>query len=225
MLNVKRQRTIDKFISCMYPLWKDLTKEYDVEGVPFTIITDVHEWKCELDDITLTAEELRGYEMVTVEQPWTDDNGIITDISVGVLMGYPSAMTSIMSYDFDIQMALAHISITMRHEIGHILDYKRFLGHHKKEWNEYATKSEDMINALPALRKNASAKSILNWQLMYYDCLGEKQAYENTGITKKDVVIDFVKANPGMSRRQLGVEDYLTVDEFKQIMLDLKNKK
>lgn len=219
MFNVKERQKLKKFMKDLKNKWEEIYREAGYDNISFSIVNGADEWNSNQDsDVpTCTDEELVDAEMTTLMCPLVDDTGIIVNLKAGVVSSYSSLLQVLVMFDLNLDLAERHAFNTLRHELGHITVGVSYIGRSLQEWSEMTRIMKDDHDNLQKLRSNANPKTTFEYILAVHNQTYEKKADEAAGITDKDVAIDFVLANPGYSRSRLGVEKYLTVEEFKEI--------
>lgn len=227
MIDVGKRRVRTKIRDNVIPvIWSKLLTKHDIEPIPFHVVDSATEWYAlytnefvPTDKRAVTTYDLIDAEMMTVGLPIVNSaTNCIKCISVSAVMSVVSLMEVCSSYEFDIVKITEHLILSMSHEIGHIMDFKSFIGKPITVWNKYCDVSDAEVNALPTLRKNASCKTVFEWHLKYHHTTWEHNADMNVGLTDEEYAIDFAKANPGLSRKKLGIDKYVTEERFQELM-------
>lgn len=215
MESKKQRNSVNSIIKQVHVKWEELCKEYKVSpSCAFYILdaSDIFDY-----NIPAIAKEKFSSTIMTTWGKHIAKNDIIFELHIVVLANYTEIITSFIDYDLDVKLTMNHLENVMRHEIGHVLHYMSYLGESLNEWIKMNEESNDIKDSLPKVRNNASYKSMLEGICAYHSIPMERIADEFAGLTIKTWVTDFVLANPGVSRKKLGVEEYLTEEEFSEV--------
>lgn len=122
----------------------------------------------------------------------TDDH-IIEEIDQTVYMSQQAFYETIIACLMDSATIIDTMKFTIRHEIGHILYNRTFIGKTSKEWYDKIDAYDQDYH--PKLRKNASMKTRLKWLLDYMNNPEEKMANSMVGITEEELIEDFYRTH------------------------------
>lgn len=156
------------------------------------------------EDTELIAESRLYNRMITISDCYSDpksvkfntDDAIIEEIDQRIYFSYQAFYEIIISCLMDRNAALETMKFTLKHEIGHILHNRTYIGKPIGEWyNKNEKYLVDEKSKLLKLRKNASMKSRLEWILLYNKLSEEAYANEQVGITEEDIIMDFYRTN------------------------------
>lgn len=115
-----------------------------------------------------------------------DDHIVISDLSIVIYTDYIDRVLLININSFDAVMRMIDISI--RHEVGHLLDFMSFNGITEEEYdkeNQCDTEETEKFNEFLLSLDDESDPEV--FYRMYYDTIDrERRANENVGLTWKD---------------------------------------
>lgn len=121
------------------------------------------------------------------------DDCIVEEVNQIVYMSYQAFYEIIISCMMDYDSIISTMKFTLKHEIGHILYNRTFIGKPVREW--FSKIDQYPQNYPPKLRKNASMENRLKWILEYNEIEEEVNANTQVGITKEDIIEDFYRTN------------------------------
>ncbi len=128
--------------------------------------------------------------MVTITKGrYTGDDeatGIISHVKSVITMKEVELYRILLTTEMDIDEAKAVLHLILRHEMGHVIDFRNFIGRQPSEWHEYFDNDRKVKDARPKLRKNASAESRIRDFLRYNHITVEDNANKIAGITDDD---------------------------------------
>lgn len=171
--------------------WKDLHDKYGV--YPYTPLK-IYSYS-DLSYNVRKARKSANATMVTISSATSNrsfavtDDSIITEVESKTFMSYERLFLLLIECDLDFDKASRCLRFLLRHEFGHVLNKRRYIGKPVKEWVDDKDKCDDIIKSLPKLRRNASNKNKIDWSLLYNNEVpGEKLANVEVGITDDDII-------------------------------------
>lgn len=203
---------VGNLIKDSFQYWDDLLNEFGIskdDGLTQLTIYSAHdiigdpeieelykgEVYCHVHGIMNTTIYCLG-DAVDIEDK---NDVIVTGTLSKVYMCYQELFELIIDCNMDFDKALESMKYMLRHEFGHVLVYKkRFIG---KEYGYYLSCLEKLkadYVSMPKLRKNASLKSRLAYDLKYMHLPDEAAANEEVGITDEDIIANFNRRNGGI---------------------------
>ena len=121
------------------------------------------------------------------------DDCIIIEIDQTIYMSYQAYYEIIIGCLMEYDSIVESLKFTLKHEIGHILCNRNYIGRPVKEW--YEKIDEYPLDYPPKFRKNASMENRLKWVLEYNKIPEEAAANSMVGITEEDIIKDFYRTN------------------------------
>ncbi len=198
MDNIMRYN-IDLLIKKSFDYWYYLKDVYNVTGKGNGITIFPSYDKNIPEEIVSILDNSR---MVTVCQSLGNNDPkippekrIVEDVDAHVYMTYQSLYQLIIECRLDFDEIYESMKFTLRHEMGHILDHRQYIGRTCKEWNDKCDKNKILQKQVPHLRRNASYKKRLEWYLMYNQNPVEKVANDFVGITEEDIIADYKRTH------------------------------
>lgn len=197
----KMRYNINLLLKKSFTYWYYLKDKYDITGPGngITIFTNnskkdgVPE---EVVDMSDTSRMVTICSICGINDPNISPNDrIIEDIDSRVFMSWTQLYQLIIECRLDFKDVYESMKFTLRHELGHILDHRRFIGKTTKEWNEMCDEYKHLQNMIPRLRRNASYQKRLEWYLMYNQQPVEKVANDLVGITEEDIIADYKRTH------------------------------
>lgn len=187
---------INDLIEKSFSYWYDLRSKYGFEkiSIPVTFYPFTH--LVEIDWSTVINLYKGNSRCRTIITSHFDDNNNIESLSYHVYWSYEDLYRLLIECDLDYDKTFESIKFTLRHEMGHIIDYNsRFIGKNINDWNKYVSDCEEIEQVIPKLRKNASYEKRMQWYLIYNSLPCEKQANEAVGITQQDIIDDYKRTH------------------------------
>lgn len=196
-MDSKTLKRIDDLIEKSFQFWYDLRAKYglgehpiSVTFYPFTYIAELSE------DMANSLCKGNSRCRTILSAHYDEDDNIIKSIECGVYWSYEDLYRLLIECELDYYRAFESVKFTLRHEMGHILDYKnRFIGKNIEEWINHSSGCEQAETLIPKLRKNASYMKRMRWYLMFNSLPCERQANELVGITEQDIIDDFKRTH------------------------------
>lgn len=185
-MNKKFQCIFNEIIGYINKSIAEISESYHIEPPTFYY----YKFNLEADKKLSSIIHNYGDElMCTVATGSIDDNEIITDVNVFITMRVVELYEIMLIEDIDINKIKEILYLIVRHEMGHVCRYNKFIGKTKNDWISYHTLADDQISELPKLRKNAGSKSRLKFIIDYNSkVITEADANRNAGITIDDWV-------------------------------------
>lgn len=180
---LERHEKTSNMISKIKEYLRYLVTEYDIDNVYFQVFRQ--------GDKNALTYEFAG-QMVTKTTVTTESDTIV-DMCFHVYTSYESLYGVIIDHNMDYDESLKDLMFVTRHEVGHMLLNRKYIGKSLGEWNEHRKVTSDEYNSRMKvrLRKNASYKTRLDWFIDYMDSPVEKAANEAVGITTEMCIENF----------------------------------
>lgn len=220
--NIKTKRAVEELIRMVQSRWKELTERYKLGPLELAIVDTADELNSDIPELNVTEDDLISNEMITFTKGYTNHYKTLVGIDALVASHVMHFYNVLLGSYGNHEIALWHLTQTMKHEIGHVIFYKSRIGKWAgDEWDTACDECHEPRN-FKQPRKNASLRTTFKWYINYFNLRYEKLANEAVGITERDIAIDYVVSNPYCTRKELGVEDYLTNEEFKKIQTEVQ---
>lgn len=195
-MDSKTIRKIDDLIERSFDFWYELREKYGLGNDPISVtfypIDAFADFKEEIQESLLTQKNSRCNSVISC----TYSDGIISHVTGAVYWSYESLYRLLIECELDYDRTFESMKFTLRHEMGHILDYKkRFIGQNIQSWNKYNEDSVVQNKLMPTLRRNAKYENRLRWYLIFNSLPAEKNANNEVGITEQDIIDDFKRTH------------------------------
>lgn len=226
MINVKKRDIVSGFEKLLRVTWdtefRAVAKSYpnimseDV-AVNFIItngaksIPDQCDIADEDDYIEITDDECLEHELfIRAVNMINSLVNIVESCDVIVVLHRYHILRVLSDCDYNMDIALWHFKLAMRHELGHIVDHVSYIGSTEDEFEAWQETVITHYNAYPVRPDYAKPIEYFEWQLGYNRLPVESEANRIAGITEEDLAVDAWMMNLPLTPDDLGISKYIS---------------
>lgn len=133
---------------------------------------------------------------VTIDCGVDENSDIIKSLDAHIYLSKEDLLDIVISCEMNFCNALKCLKLIMLHEIGHVIDNRKYIGLTVDEFKKSAKRSKE-DGKVSKLRVNASLDNLIKWSLERNNLVeSERLANEAVGITDDDI-INFIKTLNG----------------------------